>query len=62
MEVRLYKPYNNSKSYVGKLLPLDENVNLEVGGKTVSIPRGLVAKVNIYFDIKSIDQEDKRKK
>ena len=62
VEVKLYKPYNDSKTYVGKLLPLDENVNIECGGKTVSIPRDCVAKVNIYFDMKSIDQEEQRKK
>ena len=62
VEVKLYKPYNNAKNYVGKLLPLDGNLNLECGGQKVSIPREYVAKVNIYFDIKSIDQEDKRKK
>ncbi len=62
VEVRLYKPYNNSKSYVGTLLPLDENVNIECGGQKISIPRSYVSKVNIYFDIKSIDQEEKRKK
>ena len=62
VEVKLYKPYNNAKNYVGKLLPLDDNLNLECGGQKVSIPREYVAKVNIYFDIKSIDQEDKRKK
>lgn len=62
VEVKLYKPFNNSKSYIGVLLPLDDNVNIEVGGQKISIPRSFVAKVNIYFDMKNIDQEENRKK
>ena len=55
VEARLYKPYNGTKSFVGKLLPLDDNVNIEVGGEKISIPKKDVAKVNIYFDINSIN-------
>ena len=54
VEVRLYKPVNGAKSYIGKLLPLDENVNIEAGGEKMSFPRQSVCKVNIYFDMKSI--------
>lgn len=62
VEVRLYKPYEGSKLYIGELLPLDENVNIEADGKKYSFPRSSVSKVNIYFDIKSINQEENGKK
>lgn len=62
VEVRLYKPYENSKLFVGKLLPLDENVNIECNEKKYSFPRASVSKVNIYFDIKQINLEEKGKK
>ncbi len=55
VEVKLYKPFEGSKSFIGKLLPLDENINIEVNGKKISIPRDAVAKVNIWFDIKSVN-------
>ena len=61
VEVRLYKPYEGAKHFVGKLLPLDENVNIEADGKKYSFPKNAVSKVNIYFDIKSINQEDNGK-
>ncbi len=62
VEVHLYKPYEGSKLYIGELLPLDENVNIEADGKKYSFPRSSVSKVNIYFDIKSINQEENGKK
>ena len=62
VEVRLYKPFEGSKVFVGKLLPLDENVNIETDGKTLSFPRSAVAKVNIYFDIKSVNLGGNQKK
>ena len=62
VEVHLYKPYEGSKLYIGELLPLDENVNIEADGKKYSFPRSSVSKVNIYFDIKSINQEENEKK
>ncbi len=55
VEVKLYKPFEGSKSFIGKLLPLDENINIEVNGKKISIPRDAVAKVNIWFNIKSVN-------
>ncbi len=61
VEVHLYKPVEGSKLFVGTLLPLDENVNVEISGKKYSFPKNTVSKVNIYFDIKSINQEDNGK-
>ena len=61
VEVHLYKPYEGCKLFVGKLLPLDGNVNVEVAGRKYAFPRSSVSKVNIYFDIKSINQEENGK-
>ncbi|MBP5208120.1 MAG: ribosome maturation factor RimP [Clostridia bacterium] len=61
VEVHLYKPYEGSKLFVGTLLPLDGNVNVEVAGRKYAFPRSSVSKVNIYFDIKSINQEENGK-
>jgi ribosome maturation factor RimP len=62
VEVRLYKPYEGSKTFIGKLLPLTENVNIESDGRRLSFERSAVAKVNIYFDIKSADLGGNQKK
>ena len=61
VEVHLYKPYEGCKLFVGTLLPLDGNVNVEVAGRKYTFPRSSVSKVNIYFDIKSINQEENGK-
>lgn len=55
VQVRLYRPYNDQKTLVGKLLKLDENINIECAGEKLSLPRKDVSKVNIYFDISSIN-------
>lgn len=55
VDVRLYKPYEGQKLIVGELLPMDECINVKCGENTVSIPKKDVAKVNIHFDISSIN-------
>lgn len=55
VDVRLYKPLDGQKLITGELLPVDDNINIKSGDKTLSIPKKDVAKVNIHFDISDIN-------
>lgn len=52
VEVKLYAPVDGVKLFRGVLLESGENqeIRLDVNGKTVEFPRSAVAKINTYFE------------
>ncbi|MBO5683235.1 MAG: ribosome maturation factor RimP [Clostridia bacterium] len=52
VEVKLYAPIDNSKTFRGKLLPLGENgeVRIATPAGERSFPRASVAKIQTYFE------------
>ncbi|MBQ8141491.1 MAG: ribosome maturation factor RimP [Clostridia bacterium] len=52
VEVRLYAPVDNSKSFRGKLLPMGEErqIRIDAAGKIKEFPREAVAKIRTYFE------------
>ena len=52
VEVRLYAPVDNAKSFRGKLLPMGENreIRIDMGGSIKEFPRESVAKIQTYFE------------
>lgn len=54
VQIKLYKPLDGQKAFVGELLSYDENVTLTCAGKNVTVPAVEVAKANIYFDFTTI--------
>ena len=54
VQIKLYKPLDGQKTFVGELLSYDENVTLNCSGNNIVIPAVEVAKANIYFDFTNI--------
>ena len=52
VEVRLYAPVDNAKSFRGKLLPMGENreIRIDMGGTVKEFSRESVAKIQTYFE------------
>ena len=54
MQIKLYKPLDGQKTFVGELVSYDENAVIDCAGKKMEIPAVEIAKANIYFDFTNI--------
>ncbi len=54
VQIKLYKPIDNQKVFVGELLSYADTAELMCGEKKLSIPVTEIAKANIYFDFTTI--------
>lgn len=52
VEIRLFKPVDGSKRFVGILDTDDraEQITVTVGSDSVTVPRAMIAKANVYFE------------
>ncbi len=62
--VKLYTAFEGSKTYVGELMPdEEENVSLKLDdGRTVAFPKKSVAKINVYFDFTKLNKTEENGK
>ena len=54
VQIKLYKPIDNQKVFVGELLSYADTAELMCGEKKLSIPVTEIAKANIYYDFTTI--------
>ncbi len=54
VQIKLYKPIDDQKVFVGELLSYSDTAELACGEKKLSIPVTEIAKANIYFDFTTI--------
>ncbi len=54
VQIKLYKPVDNQKVFVGVLKDYGDNIVIDCNGKDTVFPCTDVAKANIYFDFTTI--------
>lgn len=54
VQIKLYKPLEGQKTFVGMLVSYGDTAVIDCAGKTIEIPAVEIAKANIYFDFTNI--------